>query len=181
MSKNKSMLQEQVGKIGLRLGQRRLRELTGRQILATKEMTQPPVSVSSQEKFIANEGVVPPLKTKLDTTHTPYNVTVGAKETQDFLRYSRRNVTTKSPTSQKISFRQLREGADLDFDACMVMEYRMAQRVMEGGDFFEGVRAVVVDKDMSPKWMPATLSKVSEEDVDRYFRPLGEADLSFAD
>ncbi|MEE2688171.1 MAG: enoyl-CoA hydratase/isomerase family protein [Pseudomonadota bacterium] len=87
----------------------------------------------------------------------------------------------KSPTSQKISFRQLRKGANLEFDACMVMEYRMSQRIMEGGDFFEGVRAVVVEKDMSPKWTPATLADLSEEDVDRYFCPLVESDLTFLD
>ena len=53
----------------------------------------------------------------------------------------------------EISFRQLREGAEITFDACMIMEYRMTQRLMEGGDFFEGVRAVVIDKDMT-KWRP---------------------------
>lgn len=85
----------------------------------------------------------------------------------------------KSPTSQKISFRQLREGARLDFDDCMRMEYRMVQGLMEGGDFFEGVRAVVVDKDMSPKWSPAALADVSESEVARYFAPLGDLDLTF--
>ena len=87
----------------------------------------------------------------------------------------------KSPTSQKIAFRQLRKGANLEFDACMVMEYRMSQRIMEGGDFFEGVRAAVGDKDMSPKWTPATLANLSEEDVDRYFHPMVEGDLTFFD
>jgi enoyl-CoA hydratase len=85
----------------------------------------------------------------------------------------------KSPTSQKISHRQLREGARLNFDDCMIMEYRMSQHLMEGGDFFEGVRAVVVDKDMSPKWSPAALSDLSESDVEKYFAPLGDRDLTF--
>ncbi|MEC8172899.1 MAG: enoyl-CoA hydratase/isomerase family protein, partial [Pseudomonadota bacterium] len=50
-----------------------------------------------------------------------------------------------------------------------------------GGDFFEGVRAVVVDKDMAPKWSPAALSDLSDADVVRYFSPLGERDLTFPD
>jgi len=87
----------------------------------------------------------------------------------------------KSPSAQKVAYRQLREGATLDFDDCMIMEYRMAQVFMEGGDFFEGVRAVVVDKDMTPKWSPASLSDLSDADVARYFAPLGERDLSFPD
>lgn len=88
---------------------------------------------------------------------------------------------TKSPTSQKVSFRQLREGAQLDFDDCMIMEYRMTQEFMKGGDFFEGVRAVVVDKDMSPQWSPALLAEVSDSDVSRYFAPLGDDDLTYPD
>ena len=87
----------------------------------------------------------------------------------------------KSPTSQKVAYRQLRAGAALDFDGCMVMEYRMSQAFMEGGDTFEGIRAVVVDKDMSPKWSPASLSDLSDADVARYFISLGERDLTFPD
>lgn len=44
LTKNRTVLEEKAQKIGLRLGQRRLKELTARHILATKEMTQPPVS-----------------------------------------------------------------------------------------------------------------------------------------
>ena len=49
-----------------------------------------------------NEGVMPPLKTKADYSMTPVNRTLGARETQDFLRYSKRNVMVKSPTSNKV-------------------------------------------------------------------------------
>ena len=80
-------------------------------------------------------------------------------------------LSTKSPTSLKITFRQLREGRRLDFEAAMVMEYRLCQFCMEGHDFFEGVRAVIVDKDNPPKWDPPTLGKVTRSLVDRAFAP----------
>lgn len=83
------MLQDKVNKIGLRLGQRRLRELTARQIMGSKEMTQPPVSVFSKEKFIMNEGVVKPMKAKLDGTKTPVVLTSAMRESKDFSRYSK--------------------------------------------------------------------------------------------
>jgi len=80
----------------------------------------------------------------------------------------------KSPTSLKITFRQIREGARLDFDACMRMEYRMVHRVMAGHDFYEGVRATIIEKDNLPHWRPAQLAQVTDSDVNAYFAPLSE-------
>ena len=48
---------------------------------------------------------------------------------------------SRSPTSLKVTFRQMREGAELDFASCQRMEFRIMARMMEGHDFYEGVRA----------------------------------------
>jgi enoyl-CoA hydratase len=85
----------------------------------------------------------------------------------------------RSPTSMKVTSEQLIRGRDLDFDSCMTMEYRLSQAAMAGHDFYEGIRAVLVDKDHAPKWQPATLAEVTDEMVESYFRPLGERDLTF--
>jgi hypothetical protein len=53
----------------------------------------------------------------------------------------------------------------------------MVNRVMAGHDFFEGVRAAIIDKDNEPAWSPETLPEVSEPAVDAYFAPLGEKEL----
>ncbi|MGH6888564.1 MAG: enoyl-CoA hydratase/isomerase family protein [Rhizomicrobium sp.] len=87
-------------------------------------------------------------------------------------------IRTKSPTSLKISFRELREGSRLSFDDCMQMEFRMVSRVMDGHDLFEGVRATIIDKDKAPAWRPATLPEVTDAEVDEYFAPLGERELA---
>lgn len=87
----------------------------------------------------------------------------------------------KSPLSQKVTFRQIREGAALDFDDCMRMEFRMSQHFMAGREFFEGVRALVVDKDQKPVWQHAALDDVSDAEVDEYFAPLGGGELTFED
>lgn len=86
-----------------------------------------------------------------------------------------------SPTAMKIAHRQLREGAKLDFEDCMILEYRLSQRVARGHDFPEGVRAVLIDKDMSPKWEPPTLAEVTDKDMDGVFAPLPDGDLTFPD
>ncbi|XP_028924994.1 3-hydroxyisobutyryl-CoA hydrolase, mitochondrial isoform X2 [Ornithorhynchus anatinus] len=82
-----------------------------------------------------------------------------------------------SPTSLKMTFRQFKEGASKDLSEVLTMEYRLSQACMRGHDFYEGVRAVLIDKDQNPKWMPATLEDVTEEFLDGCFRPLGGLDL----
>ncbi|MGI9386515.1 MAG: enoyl-CoA hydratase/isomerase family protein [Methyloligellaceae bacterium] len=81
---------------------------------------------------------------------------------------------SKSPTSLKITFRQIREGARLDFEDCMRLEFRMVNRIFTAQDFFEGTRAVVIDKDQSPKWSPDSLTAVTDDIVDGYFAPLSQ-------
>lgn len=77
-----------------------------------------------------------------------------------------------SPTSMKLTFEQLKRGRALDFDDDMRMEFRMVRRVMEGHDFFEGVRSLIVDKDKNPHWRPARIDEVSDADIARHFAPL---------
>ena len=86
----------------------------------------------------------------------------------------------KSPLSLKVTYRQINEGASLEFEDCMRLEWRLANRFAVDNDFYEGVRALLVDKDMKPQWKPATLDEVDAAKVDSYFEPLlgNELDLS---
>lgn len=82
-----------------------------------------------------------------------------------------------SPTSLRITFEQMKRGHGLDFDDTMKMEFRIVRRIMERHDFFEGVRALIIDKDRNPKWSPASVEKVSDKDIQKYFEPLGDKEL----
>jgi enoyl-CoA hydratase len=84
-----------------------------------------------------------------------------------------------SPTSLKVTLKAVGEAARLDFAQALRMEYRLSQRFMGGQDFFEGVRAAVIDKDRRPHWKPARLGDVTDGDVAAYFAPLDEPDLNF--
>lgn len=86
-------------------------------------------------------------------------------------------IQAKSPTSLKLTLRQLREGRSLDFDACMRMEFRMVNRIIAGHDFYEGVRATIIDKDGAPRWQPGSVAEISDADVDSYFAALGDGEL----
>ncbi|CAG7836885.1 unnamed protein product [Allacma fusca] len=77
-----------------------------------------------------------------------------------------------SPTSLKTTFKLLVEGADLDLQQCLKMEYRLSQRCCETHDFIEGVRALLVDKDQKPQWDPRTLADVTDSYVNTFFAPL---------
>src|SRR3954467_10806817 len=89
-------------------------------------------------------------------------------------------IRTKSPLSLKIALAQVRRGEDWSFEDCMRAEFRIVSRIVYGHDFYEGVRAVIVDKDNAPHWQPDTLGDVTEADFERHFAPLGadELDLS---
>jgi enoyl-CoA hydratase len=86
-------------------------------------------------------------------------------------------IRTKSPLSLKIAFAQVRRGKDWDFETCMRTEYRIVSRIIQGHDFYEGVRAVIVDKDNRPRWQPAGLDDVKDADVERHFAALGDDEL----
>ncbi|XP_038171232.1 3-hydroxyisobutyryl-CoA hydrolase, mitochondrial [Arvicola amphibius] len=88
-------------------------------------------------------------------------------------------INKMSPTSLKITLRQLMEGSSKTLPEVLTMEYRLSQACMEGHDFDEGVRAVLIDKDQSPKWNPASLKEVTNEDLNSYFKSLGSSDLKF--
>jgi len=92
-----------------------------------------------------------------------------AEQTRDIL-------LTKSPTSLKITLDQLMVGEGCDIEDALALEYRLTQHVMQGHDFYEGVRATLVDKDQKPRWQPATLAAVTPAMVAGYFAPLGDGE-----
>ncbi|MEL0155661.1 enoyl-CoA hydratase/isomerase family protein [Sphingopyxis sp.] len=81
----------------------------------------------------------------------------------------------KSPQTCKVALRQLKEGGEMhDFAAQMTQEYAIGSRVVQMHDFIEGVRALIVDKDNSPKWDPPTPEAVTDDWIDAIFAPLPE-------
>ena len=86
----------------------------------------------------------------------------------------------KSPLSLKVTFRQINEGRSLEFEDCMRLEWRLANRFAADHDFYEGVRALLVDKDMKPQWRPATLKEADEARVGAYFEPLPGNELNLS-
>jgi enoyl-CoA hydratase len=59
------------------------------------------------------------------------------------------------------------------------MEFRIAARILQSHDFYEGVRVTLVDKGDIADWRPAALDDLSADKIDAFFAPLGDEELSF--
>ena len=92
---------------------------------------------------------------------------------------TRAGLMAKSPTSLKVTLRQLTIGRDYDVEQALKLEYRLTQHFMAAHDFYEGVRALLIDKDQAPRWQPASLAAVDDAMVEAYFAPLGDRELDF--
>lgn len=88
-------------------------------------------------------------------------------------------IETKSPTSLKVTLRALRSRFDV-LEQALDQEYRLALSCVRIGDFVEGVRATLVDKDRDPKWAPARLDEVDDELVNKFFTPLAAGELGLS-
>jgi len=80
---------------------------------------------------------------------------------------------TRSPTSLCIAHAQMRRGVAMEFSDCIAAETRLAGFLMRGHDFFEGVRAALLDKDGAPDWRPASLDAVDHAAIAGIFDGTG--------
>jgi enoyl-CoA hydratase len=92
------------------------------------------------------------------------------RDGSEFASATAQAIRTRSPTSLKLVFEEVRRARDLNLRECLAMEFRLANRTLPSHDFREGVRAALVDKDRNPKWQPASLAGVG--DVDCFFAPI---------
>ncbi len=81
-------------------------------------------------------------------------------------------IRSKAPLSLKIALSQMQRGRSYSFERCMQAEFRVVSHVAYGHDFYEGIRAVIIDKDNRPQWRPASLGEVTAASVERHFAPL---------
>ncbi len=83
-------------------------------------------------------------------------------------------LSTRSPTMLEVTLEQLTRGAQLSLAECLRMELNLIQGCFEQGDFIEGIRALIVEKDNRPRWRPGRLEEVVRPAVDAFFKPRWE-------
>lgn len=144
-------------------------EAAVRDVLASLEQRQPlpPSGLhdiwGQVEKLFAGRRSVEEIYTACQQEGTPF-----AADTLHLMQKG-------SPTSQKVTFEQLRRGATLDLGECLRMEMRMVHQCVAGSrgrDFYSGVSAMLIDRTNEPHWDPPTLDQVNPAYVDAFFAPL---------
>ena len=78
-------------------------------------------------------------------------------------------VEQRSPTMLAVAMEELARGRGMSYADCLRMEFGMARQTYRQGDFIEGVRALVIDKDNAPRWNPAHIDEVSAASVETIF------------
>ncbi len=74
-----------------------------------------------------------------------------------------------SPTSLTVAFRQMRVGRGLTLAQALAMELGIVSHLCRDHDFYEGTRALTIDKDKSPHWSPATIEGVDQAKIASWF------------
>lgn len=77
----------------------------------------------------------------------------------------------RSPSSLLVTMAHLNRSEGKSFDEVIKADFILARRFLERMDLYEGIRAVLIDKDNAPRWEPGSLDDISEDDVEAYFRP----------
>lgn len=103
----------------------------------------------------------------------------AAREGSAFAQNAAATMRGRSPTSLVIAHALMRRGGDLSFAQAMLAEYRLAERLMGEHDFYEGVRAVIVDKDNAPRWRPDSLEGVDAGAIEAVLASLDGAESLF--
>jgi enoyl-CoA hydratase len=78
-----------------------------------------------------------------------------------------------------VTLQAVRRAAKLaTLEEALRQEYRTSCAALRSHDLVEGIRAQLIDRDRNPKWSPASLTEVTDADVEAYFAPV-ENELMF--
>lgn len=131
-------------------------------------------------------GILADRKAEIDRLFAPDDLDVvvahinSAAPKAEWIAEAQSVLRRASPTSLRITWRRMIEGKDQPIEQILQDDFRVAVRIVGGRDFAEGVRAVLVDKDQSPRWQPGTLDDVNEDDIAALLAPLASGDIHFS-
>ena len=91
----------------------------------------------------------------------------------DFSAATRKALSRPSPLAMAASLRVIRAvRAQPEIDTALEWEYRVTSRCTKDGDFLEGIRAAIIDKDRTPKWRHDHIDAVPEDELAAILAPI---------
>lgn len=102
------------------------------------------------------------------------------KENTDWAKTQIKTLRKNSPTSLNLALRHIRDAEMLDMATILKQDFRLSQFCMEGHDFYEGIRAMLIDKDHKPKWSPSKIENINNQDISPAFTFLGDKELDLS-
>ncbi len=111
----------------------------------------------------------------LDDIHTTLNA-----DNSEFAAKALKALGRSAPLSAACTVEMIHRlrGPSLNIRKALKLEYRFTYRAMEHGDFLEGIRAQIIDKDRNPAWQYAD-TNVPPAAISKMLMPLGAHRLTF--
>lgn len=97
-------------------------------------------------------------------------------EGNEWVKETIKTLKRSSPTGLKMTFQSIRQGRNQTLSECLKKEFRLTINTLRGAisnDMYEGIRAIMIEKDNSPKWNPP-LDEVTNEKLNLVFKPFKE-------
>ncbi len=148
-------------------------------------------TIETGDATLARQSALPPPESPLAAQQPQIDVLFAGEALTDVLNALRaddsefaaktlKTLGRNAPLSMAVTLEMIHRlrGTGLTIRKALELEYRVSHRIMEHGDFLEGIRAAIIDKDKSPKWRH-DLDKVPAVDVSRMLAPLGKEALDF--
>lgn len=109
------------------------------------------------------------LATKTDVSHAAEYIMSANAEANKWLSKAQKTLSAGSPITANLVFEQLRRGKNMTLAECFQMELGLSCKCGEFGEFQEGVRALLIEKDHQPNWRFKSVDQVPKATIDYFF------------
>ena len=93
-----------------------------------------------------------------------------SQETSLFFQELKDKLSHLSPLSMVMTFKQMQDMHGKTIQECLKLDILLMRHFLLHSDFFEGVRALLIDKDKKPKWTYQHIDEVQKELVELFFQ-----------
>jgi enoyl-CoA hydratase/carnithine racemase len=126
---------------------------------------------SMTSNVVEHQAIIKQL-TNFDNGADIYQAILALDTESDWLQRSQAKLKKGSPLSALIIYQQLLLSKDLTLEQCFASELNLSLRCCQYPEFSEGVRALLVDKDKSPRWQYENINDIPAERLAWFFTPV---------